>query len=94
MITNALGKVNVLILRDQMPAAGQDEVVPAEDLLAHDGNAARADDGGAVLLAVLPDLLARARALALAPVTLPAALQREGDAGTSLAFEASPGAST
>ena len=50
-------------------------------LLAHDGNAARAVDGGAVVLAVLPELLARARSLGLVAVTLPAAAQREcGDA--------------
>jgi len=50
-------------------------------LLAHDGNAARAVDGGAVVLAVLPELLARARSVGLVAVTLPAAAQREcGDA--------------
>jgi peptidoglycan/xylan/chitin deacetylase (PgdA/CDA1 family) len=51
-------------------------------LLAHDGNAARAGDGGAVVLAVLPELLARARALGLVGVTLPAAApsERSGDA--------------
>jgi peptidoglycan-N-acetylglucosamine deacetylase len=51
-------------------------------LVAHDGNAARAADGRAVLLAVLPGLLARAKALGLVAVTLPAALlhQRGDDA--------------
>jgi len=49
-------------------------------LIAHDGNAARADDGSAVLLAVLPGLLARARSLGLVAVTLPAAsLHPRGD---------------
>ena len=49
-------------------------------LLAHDGNAARAEDGSAVLLAVLPGLLARARSLGLVAVTLPAAsLRQRGD---------------
>jgi pilus assembly protein CpaE len=37
MITNALGKINVLVLRDQMPTAAQEDPVAAEDLLAHDG---------------------------------------------------------
>jgi len=41
-------------------------------LLAHDGNAARTQDGSPVLLAVLPELLARARSLGLVAVTLPA----------------------
>ena len=49
-------------------------------LLAHDGNAARADDGRAVLLAVLPELLARARSLGLVAVTVAAAsLHQRGD---------------
>jgi peptidoglycan/xylan/chitin deacetylase (PgdA/CDA1 family) len=53
-------------------------------LLVHDGNAARADDGSAVLLAVLPQLLVRARALGLVAVTLPAASPHPqgGDATT------------
>ena len=42
-------------------------------LTTHDGNAARAGDGSAVLLTVLPALIARARSLGLLPVTLPAA---------------------
>ena len=52
-------------------------------LLAHDGNAARIDTGRAVVLAVLPELLTRARALDLAVVTLPAAALRDrgDDAG-------------
>lgn len=37
MITNALGKINVLVLRDQMPSSTQAESEPAEELLAHDG---------------------------------------------------------
>jgi pilus assembly protein CpaE len=38
MITNALGKVNVLILRDQLPSSGQPgEEITAESLLASDG---------------------------------------------------------
>jgi len=44
-------------------------------LLAHDGNAARSDDGRAVVLAVLPPLLVRTRALGLVAVTLRAASQ-------------------
>ena len=49
-------------------------------LLAHDGNAARAEDGRAVVLAVLPELLARAKSLGLVAVTLPAAsLQQRSD---------------
>jgi len=53
-------------------------------LLVHDGNAARADDGGAVLLAVLPQLLVRARTLGLVAVTLPAAAQpRQGGDATA-----------
>ena len=49
-------------------------------LTVHDGNAARAEDGRAVLLAVLPELLARARSLGLVAVTLPtASLQQRGD---------------
>jgi peptidoglycan/xylan/chitin deacetylase (PgdA/CDA1 family) len=63
-------------------------------LLAHDGNAARADDGSAVLLAVLPGLLARARSLGLVAVTLPAAsLHERGDdavAPTEATENASP----
>jgi len=42
-------------------------------VIAHDGNAARTADGDAVVLAVLPELLARARSLGLIAVTLPAA---------------------
>jgi len=52
-------------------------------LTAHDGNAARAEDGRPVLLAVLPELLGRARSLGLVAVTLPAAAsahQRGDDA--------------
>jgi peptidoglycan-N-acetylglucosamine deacetylase len=49
-------------------------------LIAHDGNAARTKDGDAILLAVLPALLAHARLLGLDAVTLPAAsLQQRGD---------------
>ena len=63
-------------------------------LLAHDGNAARAEDGSAVLLAVLPGLLARAKSLGLVAVTLPAAsLQQRGDdavAPAEAAASASP----
>jgi peptidoglycan/xylan/chitin deacetylase (PgdA/CDA1 family) len=44
-------------------------------LLAHDGNAACGDDGRAVVLAVLPPLLVRTRALGLVAVTLRAASQ-------------------
>jgi peptidoglycan-N-acetylglucosamine deacetylase len=59
-------------------------------LLAHDGNAARAEDGSAVLLAVLPELLARAMSLALVVVTLPAAsLHPRGDEAVSPAAPAS-----
>jgi peptidoglycan/xylan/chitin deacetylase (PgdA/CDA1 family) len=61
-------------------------------LLAHDGNSARAEDGSAVVLAVLPALLARAHVLGLMPVTLPAAAQRERGADASPS-EAAQGAS-
>ena len=44
-------------------------------LLLHDGHAARTPDGSVVILRVLPDLLAAARAAGLACVTLRAALQ-------------------
>src|SRR5688572_4001906 len=37
MISSALGKVNVLVLRDQLPSSTQEESEPAEDLLANDG---------------------------------------------------------
>ena len=63
-------------------------------LTVHDGNAARAEDGTAVLLAVLPGLLAHARSLGLVAVTLPAAsLQQRGDdavAPAEAAASASP----
>jgi peptidoglycan-N-acetylglucosamine deacetylase len=63
-------------------------------LLVHDGNAARAEDGTAVLLAVLPRLLARARSLDLVAVTLPAATQHlRGDDAVASA-EASARASS
>jgi peptidoglycan/xylan/chitin deacetylase (PgdA/CDA1 family) len=62
-------------------------------LLVHDGNAARAANGSAVLLAVLPDLLARARALALVAVTLPAAARGEPGAGAGSAGAPAAGAS-
>jgi peptidoglycan-N-acetylglucosamine deacetylase len=45
-------------------------------LLLHDGHAARGANGRAVLLDVLPPLLARLRTAHLHPVTLPAALHR------------------
>jgi peptidoglycan/xylan/chitin deacetylase (PgdA/CDA1 family) len=63
-------------------------------LLAHDGNAARAEDGSAVLLAVLPELLARARALGFVAVTLPAAAHREPVADAAMPAEAAPGTPT
>lgn len=63
-------------------------------LLAHDGNAARTRDGSALLLAVLPPLLARARTLGLIPVTLPAATRSAPEAGTAARAEAAQGAST
>jgi len=62
-------------------------------LIAHDGNAARTDDGSPVLLAVLPGLLARARSLRLVAVTLPAASHPRGDdavAPAGAAASASP----
>jgi peptidoglycan-N-acetylglucosamine deacetylase len=62
-------------------------------LLAHDGNAARAEDGSAVVLAVLPELLARARALGLVAVTLPAAALREPVAAAAASPGATQGAS-
>jgi peptidoglycan/xylan/chitin deacetylase (PgdA/CDA1 family) len=46
-------------------------------LLLHDGHAARTPGGRPVILEVLPLLLARLRALALQPVTLPAAFAAE-----------------
>ena len=49
-------------------------------VLVHDGNAARAEDGRAVALAVLPELLARTKSLGLVPATLPvASLQQRSD---------------
>jgi peptidoglycan/xylan/chitin deacetylase (PgdA/CDA1 family) len=63
-------------------------------LTAHDGNAARAEDGRAVLVAVLPELLTHARSLGLVAVTLPtASLQQRGDdavAPAEAAASASP----
>jgi hypothetical protein len=44
-------------------------------VLLHDGHAARTADGSPVILQVLPDLLAAARAAGLACVTLRAAMQ-------------------
>jgi len=67
-------------------------------LIAHDGNAARTADGKAVLLAVLPELIERARSLGLVAVTLPAASlpERSDEAATPAepvnAFEASEAA--
>ena len=60
-------------------------------LIAHDGNAARAEDGAPVLLAVLPRLLERAKSLSLIAVTLHAASlhQRSDDTGTSAEAAAS-----
>ncbi len=52
-------------------------------LLAHDGNAARTQDGVPLLLAVLPALIERARALALVPVTLPLAARLEAPTASS-----------
>ena len=48
-------------------------------LLLHDGHAARTPDGSAVILRVLPDLLAAARAAGLACVTLRTALHTASD---------------
>jgi peptidoglycan/xylan/chitin deacetylase (PgdA/CDA1 family) len=63
-------------------------------VIAHDGNAARTADGDAVVLAVLPELLSRARSLGLVAVTLPAASlhPRSDDTGTpaETAASASP----
>ena len=47
-------------------------------LLAHDGHAARTDDGVPLIVAVLPALLDRVRALDLVAVTLPAAARADG----------------
>jgi len=59
-------------------------------LLAHDGNAARTEDGAPVLLRVLPELLARAKSLGLVTVTLAAAsLPQRGDPAMAPA-EATP----
>jgi peptidoglycan/xylan/chitin deacetylase (PgdA/CDA1 family) len=63
-------------------------------LLAHDGNAARAGDGSAVLLAVLPPLLVRARSLGLVAVTLRQAAQRELGTDAFAPSQAAPSAST
>jgi peptidoglycan/xylan/chitin deacetylase (PgdA/CDA1 family) len=51
-----------------------DNLAPGDILLLHDGNAARTADGQAVILAVLPDLLAAIDLARLTPVTLPTAL--------------------
>jgi peptidoglycan/xylan/chitin deacetylase (PgdA/CDA1 family) len=52
-------------------------------LLLHDGHAARSASGRAVLLDVLPPLLARLREAGLRPVTLPAALQTATQVATT-----------
>ncbi|WP_300438488.1 polysaccharide deacetylase family protein [Zoogloea sp.] len=52
---------------------GPSTLAAGDILLLHDGNAARGPDGQAVILAVLPPLLARIRAAGLTPVTLAAA---------------------
>jgi peptidoglycan/xylan/chitin deacetylase (PgdA/CDA1 family) len=54
-------------------------------LLAHDGNAARTQDGVPLVLAVLPALIERARALELVPVTLPLAARLEAPMASSAA---------
>jgi len=68
-----------------------DGLAAGDILIAHDGNAARTEDGSAVLLAVLPGLLARAKSLGLIAVTLPAASlhQRSDDTATSAEAAAS-----
>ena len=58
-------------------------LAPGDILLAHDGHAARTDGGTAIVLAVLPDLLARIGAVGLVPVTLPAAARIESAAAGS-----------
>ena len=50
-------------------------------LLAHDGNAARTPDGTPLVIAALPALLERVRALGLVAVTLPLAARPESPAG-------------
>ena len=50
------------------------DLEPGDILLLHDGNAARTNDGRAVVLAVLPPLLERIRTDGLRAVTLPEAL--------------------
>jgi len=63
-------------------------------LTVHDGNAARTKDGTAVLLAVLPGLLAHARSLGLVAVTLPAAsLQQPGNDAVAAAKAAASASS-
>jgi peptidoglycan/xylan/chitin deacetylase (PgdA/CDA1 family) len=49
-------------------------------LLLHDGHAARTADGSAVILRVLPGLMAAIAAAGLVPVTLRAALQKPSEA--------------
>jgi peptidoglycan/xylan/chitin deacetylase (PgdA/CDA1 family) len=52
-------------------------------LLAHDGHAARSRDDVPLVIAVLPALLERVRALELAPVTLPAAARTDSALGAA-----------
>jgi hypothetical protein len=52
-------------------------------LLAHDGHAARGTDGVPLVVAVLPALLERIRALELVPVTLPAAARTDSALGAA-----------
>ncbi|HEX4234308.1 MAG TPA: polysaccharide deacetylase family protein [Caldimonas sp.] len=52
-------------------------LAPGDILLAHDGHAARTSDDVPLVIAVLPALLERIRALELVPVTLPAAADAE-----------------
>lgn len=54
----------------RLAGAGRNALAAGDILLLHDGNAARGPNGEAVILAVLPPLLARIGAAGLVPVTL------------------------
>ena len=53
-------------------------------LLVHDGHAARNESGVPLVVAVLPELLARARSLDLVPVTLPGAARTDAAGGGAM----------
>lgn len=60
---------------DDVFARLTDRLGPGDILLMHDGNSASTPDGGPVILAVLPRLLAAIKLADLTPVTLPTALR-------------------